>query len=169
MKTKIIVDGYNVLKTTPQFASLQAQSLEVARDTLVNLLNAKGHIYDITVVFDAWNTEFATQRESRVRNVRVIYTKRGERADQVIARLAASARADCIVVSGDSEVRSSALASGCQVAAPESLIVLPKRRGPHRRTTPPSAEETDSSRHRASKKGPSRRPKKKPRHPEWHF
>jgi hypothetical protein len=104
-----------------------------------------------------------------VRNVRVTYTKRGERADTVIARLAADAKGDCIVVSKDSEVRSSALASGGQVAAPEQLLVPPKRPRPSRGTSCPNTEEAEPSERRAPKKGPSRRPKKKQRHPEWRF
>lgn len=169
MRTQVIVDGYNVLKTSPQFAELERQSLELARDTLVNLLSAKAHLYDITVVFDGWEAGLASQTVQRVRNVRVVYSRRGERADEVIARLAASGQGQRIVVSRDNAVRSFAQGLGCQVAAPEALFTPPKRRGLKPSKTPDEADETAPVDRQRPKKGPARRPKRRRGQPEWRF
>ncbi len=164
---KLIVDGYNVLKTVPQFADLQARSLEAARDALVNQLSAKAHIYDIAVVFDAWDAGVGSERVMRKRGIRVIFTRQGERADDVIVRLARAA-GDSIVVTKDSAVRDFAVACGCQVANPEALFSLPKRRRPKPRSTASDLEDADSPRPAKPKKGPAYRPRKR-RHPEWRF
>lgn len=164
---KLIIDGYNVLKTAPQFAELQARSLETARDALINWLSTKAHLYDIVVVFDAWESGLQSERVVRTRGVRVIFTRRGERADEVITRMARE-NGDCIVVSKDNAIRDFAVACGCQVASPEALFSLPKPRRPKLKSAAPDLEDTDSARPRKSKKGPARRSRKR-RHPEWRF
>jgi predicted RNA-binding protein with PIN domain len=112
MPTHLIVDGYNLLAG----GSLSSQ-LESARDRLVRDLAAyrhrKNHL--ITVVFDGWQQgQLSEQREHRA-GVQVIYSKRGERADQVIQRLAREYGADCAVVSSDHEIVNAARAHGAFV------------------------------------------------------
>ena len=69
----------------------------------------------ITVVFDGWQQgQPSEQREHRA-GVQVIYSKRGERADQVIQRLAREYGADCAVVSSDHEIVNAARAHGAFV------------------------------------------------------
>ena len=168
MKARVIVDGYNVLKSTPQFATLERSSLEAARAALINWLSAKAHQYDIVVVFDAWEAGLSTERVVRERGVRVIYTRQGERADEVIIRLAGSAEGECIVVSRDSAVRIEAQAKGCQVAAPEALFAPTRRRG-QRSARAADVGEEQLTRHEGKKKGPARRPKKRRCPPGWRF
>lgn len=169
MKTKIIVDGYNVLKTLPQYSVLQAQSLQAARDALVNSLSAKAHKYDVTVVFDAWETLSPAESARREHGVRVVYSRPGERADDLIARLAAGANGGCVIVTRDNAIRAFAAAQGCQVADPEALLTTPRPRRPKMAGDYTGDDETDRSGRRDSKKGPSHRPKKQRRRPEWRF
>lgn len=110
MPTHLIIDGYNLLGCTGGLSG----HLESVRDTLLHALAAYRHRknHSITIVFDGWQQgQSMEQREHRA-GVQVIYSKRGERADQVIQRLARQYGADCAVVSSDQEVARSAKVSG---------------------------------------------------------
>lgn len=110
MPTHLIVDGYNLLAGAGSLSG----HLESARETLVQDLAAyrhrKNHL--ITVVFDGWQQgQSSEQREHRA-GVQIIYSKRGERADQVIQRLAREYGSDCAIVSSDHEIMNAARAHG---------------------------------------------------------
>lgn len=113
MPTHLIVDGYNLLAAAGIFSG----HVESARETLVRDLAAYRHRkhHLITVVFDGWQQgHLSEQREHRA-GVQMIYSKRGERADQVIQRLAREYGADCAVVSSDHEIVNAAKAYGAFV------------------------------------------------------
>ena len=102
MATHLIVDGYNLLASTQGFSG----RLESNRERLVRLLAAYRHRknHPITVVFDGWGQDrMLEQREHRT-GVQVVYSKRGEKADQVIQRLVRQYGSDCAVVSSDHEI-----------------------------------------------------------------
>jgi hypothetical protein len=113
MPMHVIVDGYNVLASAGRLSG----HLESARETLVQDLAAyrhrKNHL--ITVVFDGWQQGQPTEQREHRAGVHVIYSKRGERADQVIQRMAREYGADCAVVSSDHEVANVARAYGAFV------------------------------------------------------
>ena len=110
MPTHLIVDGYNLLAGTGSLP----EHLEAARETLVQDLAAyrhrKNHL--VTVVFDGWQQGLASEQREYRAGVQVIYSKRGERADQVIQRLAREYGTDCAVVSSDHEIMNAARAHG---------------------------------------------------------
>lgn len=113
MPTHLIIDGYNLLAGGGSLSG----HLESAREMLMQDLAAYRHRknHPITVVFDGWQqSQPLEQREHRV-GVQVIYSKRGERADQVIQRLARQYGADCAVVSSDHEIVNAARAHGAFV------------------------------------------------------
>src|SRR5690348_14830619 len=103
MPTHLIIDGYNVLGKRGQVGP----NSEMAREQLVQELmiyrQRKGHA--ITVVFDGWKQGFGSERHEHRGGVEVIYSKRGEQADQVIGRLAAEFSRSCAVVSSDHELQ----------------------------------------------------------------
>ena len=70
----------------------------------------KNHL--VTVVFDGWQQGLASEQREYRAGVQVIYSKRGERADQVIQRLAREYGTDCAVVSSDHEIMNAARAHG---------------------------------------------------------
>lgn len=113
MPTHLIVDGYNLLAGAGSLSG----HLESARETLVRDLAAyrhrKNHL--ITVVFDGWQQGRSSEQREHRAGVQVIYSKRGERADQVIQRLAREYGADCAVVSSDHEIVNAARAHGAFV------------------------------------------------------
>ena len=113
MATHLIIDGYNLLGRTGGLSG----HIESARETLLQALAAYRHRknHPITIVFDGWQQGQPMERRELRAGVEVIYSKRGERADQVIQRLAREYGADCAVVSSDQEVARSAKVSGAFV------------------------------------------------------
>lgn len=90
------------------------QSLAAARNQLLALLhNRYRHTpHQVIVVFDG---NEALEQVSHERRIRVIYSRHGETADCVIARLATSARADgreVEIYSDDIEVQQAATSQG---------------------------------------------------------
>lgn len=120
MPTHLIVDGYNVLAGAGNLSG----HLEAARETLLHDLAAyryrKNHL--ITVVFDGWQQGRSSEQREHRAGVQVIYSKRGERADQVIQRLAREYGADCAVVSSDHEIVNVARAHGAFVMGAHEFV-----------------------------------------------
>ena len=110
----ILVDGYNVIKRAASFQATRAQSLAAARAQLITLLrNRYRHTpHQVIVVFDGDGTFEQTINEQRIR---IIYSRHGETADSVIARLAVNAHLDgreVKIYSDDLEVQQSVIAQG---------------------------------------------------------
>lgn len=155
----ILIDGYNVIKNTPDLLAVERHSLAAARDALVRKLIAKyRHTpHRVVVIFDAQQPR---QTEEHVQRIRVIYTCQGESADAVIARLAregAGQHQTVVVASNDQEVQSSVLDAGGQAAssadlaahlnAPPRLLAQRARYRQEVRQRLEGASEEDESRH----------------------
>ncbi len=117
MATHLLVDGYNLLGSAGMAVSSGAGRLEAAREALLHRLagyrHRKGHA--ITLVFDGWQGGLKAEHHEFQSGIEVVYSKRGERADQVIQRLARVYGRDCAVVSSDHEVVNAARAAGAFV------------------------------------------------------
>ncbi|HEY0753934.1 MAG TPA: NYN domain-containing protein [Ktedonobacteraceae bacterium] len=114
MGRDILVDGYNVIKRAPSFQAVRAQGLATARAQLLVLLrNRYRHTpHQVIVVFDGNEVHEQTSHEQRIR---IIYSRHGESADSVIARLAANARVqgrEIEIYSDDLEVQRSVTSQG---------------------------------------------------------
>ena len=110
----ILVDGYNVIKRAPSFQAVRSHSLANARAHLITLLhNRYRHTpHQVIVVFDGNEPLEQISHEQRIR---IIFSRHGETADTVIARLAASARTngrEVIIYSDDIEVQQSVTSQG---------------------------------------------------------
>ncbi|KEO81717.1 NYN domain-containing protein [Tumebacillus flagellatus] len=88
MREVLIVDGYNIIGDWPELRALKAQSLEAARDQLLDDLKEYRAITgrEVIVVFDA-HLKRGGQTEERVGGVQLLYTKELETADELIERL----------------------------------------------------------------------------------
>lgn len=111
---EILVDGYNVIKRAPSFQATRAQSLEAARGQLITLLihRYRHTPHQVTVVFDGRDR---CEQISHERRIRIIYSRQGETADSVIARLAIEARnagREVEIYSDDLEVQQAAISQG---------------------------------------------------------
>ncbi|CAI4032641.1 hypothetical protein DNFV4_03071 [Nitrospira tepida] len=117
MAQHVIVDGYNLLGFLYAGAAKPAFAGDAVREELVGDLSAyharKGH--PLTVVFDGWKEGMPVERREFRSGVEIVYSRRGERADQVIQRLAMQYRRDCAVVSSDREVSDCARQAGAFV------------------------------------------------------
>jgi predicted RNA-binding protein with PIN domain len=121
--SEILVDGYNVIKRSTSFQSLEAKNLEFAREQLITqLVNRYRHTpHRVTVVFDGSSIHEQVHHKQRIR---IIYSRFGETADSVIARLAASARAEGRTVemySDDREVQQAVSRQGGEIRTTAQL------------------------------------------------
>lgn len=93
---RLIVDGYNVIHAWPALKSLMSESLEAARDKLVDRLAVYAQVSgaEVTVVFDAHRTTAMANAEEWNQGVRVIYTRKGHSADHAIERIAYATQGD---------------------------------------------------------------------------
>lgn len=107
----IVIDGYNLIRRSPLFAPVDRRDLGEGRETLLAALVAyrrlKGH--RITVVFDGRERGGARVQVAPVAGVQVVFSSRGEQADEVILRLVEKAPGGSVVVTSD---RALALAIG---------------------------------------------------------
>jgi predicted RNA-binding protein with PIN domain len=113
----ILIDGYNLLGALGRSCGAEGSFSEAARESLLQDLAAyrhrKGH--PLTVVFDGWQQGQPIEGREHRAGVHVVYSKRGERADQVIQRLAQQYGRDCAVVSSDREIIATANVYGAVV------------------------------------------------------
>jgi len=123
MGCDILIDGYNVIKKNSMFQLLETRNLAVARDTLIKQLKNRYRqtAYRVIVVFDG---NGAREEVCHDEHVRIIFSRQGETADRVIARLAAEAHAngrEIIVYSDDIEVQQSVIEQGGQKKTTQHL------------------------------------------------
>lgn len=80
--------------------------MEKARDGFINLLidYKKIKAHDITVVFDGYKNGAANEAVAVRGGVKIIYSRLGERADDVIKRIISRDRREWIVVSNDRDI-----------------------------------------------------------------
>lgn len=113
-----LVDGYNVIRRSPELASREYQSLEAGRQALCRWLavaaRASGDRF--TVVFDGTG---AGSGAASGGTVRVMFSSARETADRLLARLAVGGGA---VVSNDREVRRAAGRAGAVVVTTDDFL-----------------------------------------------
>lgn len=124
MPTHLIIDGYNLLGALGQVGADQGSRADSGREQLIRDLAAyrqrKAHA--ITVVFDGWQHGIGTEHHEHRAGVQVIYSRRGERADQVIQRLVRDFGSACAVVSSDHEIVNYARNQGALVIAATEFV-----------------------------------------------
>lgn len=134
----IIVDGYNVIRADSRLLSFERVSLEHAREVLVRTLASSPRLAndEVTVVFDGAQGSRGHVHGYRMGRIELIYSARGQSADDVIINRARSLapRSRVVVVSNDVEVREHCRAEGCEVSGSENLLgQLPGRAAPLQR------------------------------------
>lgn len=88
MAEYFLIDGYNIINTWGMLDSSGKSAFETARDKLIDIMhNYKAYTgYDITIVFDAYQTDSKKRTIERNKNITVVYTKKNESADVYIER-----------------------------------------------------------------------------------
>lgn len=113
-----LVDGYNVIRRSPELASKERESLQAGRQALCRWLGLAARVSGdrFTVVFDG------TGAGSGVASgdiVRVMFSSARETADRLLARLAAGGGA---VVSNDREVMRAAERAGAIAVTTDDFL-----------------------------------------------
>ncbi len=102
----LIIDGYNLLHVDRSFIQLTPLQLQKERDRLVEQLSTYRTLkqMEITVVFDGWQGGERTERKEKKKGIELIFSKLGEKADEVIKRLVRGKGAGVTVVTSDREI-----------------------------------------------------------------
>ena len=102
----IIIDGYNMIRQSDVLRSHERLSLEKGRNALIHRIalykKLKGH--QVTIVFDGWDGGMPTEERDRQEGVNIIYSRQGEKADDVIKRMAEKRAEEIVVVTSDRDI-----------------------------------------------------------------
>lgn len=132
----LLVDGYNVIFAWEELKELADESLELAREALIEVLsNYKGFSgKEIIVVFDAYRVKGERREVERAGNIDVVYTKEAETADMYIekvthelsrnhrVRVATSDGLEQVIILAGGALRMSAAELHAEVAMAEAAI-----------------------------------------------
>jgi predicted RNA-binding protein with PIN domain len=105
----LIVDGYNVLRSTPRYSTLVERDLDAARVALIADVAAfaKGES-SATIVFDGASNPDSRGRPHEIAGVEVVFSAYGVDADSVIEDLTGAHRRagdDVVVVTSDAQTQ----------------------------------------------------------------
>jgi predicted RNA-binding protein with PIN domain len=158
----LIIDGYNLLHSARSLARLNSIELQWERDRLIQRLSTYRQVKScgIIVVFDGWQGGWVTEKRERKNEIELIFSRVGEKADEVIKRLIREKGSGAVVVTSDREI--------AKYAGRLSVPVIPSDQFQERLERfafqPEKEIEVDDEEERGFKrKGPSRRPSKKER------
>lgn len=167
---RIIIDGYNMIRQSDALRRCERFSLEAGRNALIQKVSLykkhKGH--QVTIVFDGWETGSAMEERDRREGIDIVYSRRGEKADDVIKRMAEKREEETVVVTSDGNIASFVShRGGTAVSSPEFETLIDRLT-----TTMPAAygltepdskdlENDEENRENQKKKGPSKRPSRK--------
>jgi uncharacterized protein len=158
----LIIDGYNLLHVGRSLILLNPIELQRERDRLIDQVSAYGKLrrWEITVVFDGWQGGWSTEQRERKKGIELIFSRLGEKADEVIKRLVKDRGTGAMVITSDRDVS--------RFAERMAVTVIPsdqfKEKMERAIVNPEKEIEQDEEEGRgAKKKGPSRRLSKRER------
>jgi predicted RNA-binding protein with PIN domain len=156
----ILIDGYNLIRQSDILRRYERQSLEEGRRALIAKLieyeKRRGH--KITVVFDGWKNGPADEGRDRAGKINIIYSRHGEKADDVIKRIAAHTAEDTLVVSSDREIVSYITRCGkTALTSVEFEVIMKKVISPSLVGNFAAEKKEDHDDRQSKKKGPARR------------
>jgi predicted RNA-binding protein with PIN domain len=99
----IIIDGYNLIGSERGLSG----GLEHQRNWLLQRLSLYQELRgnSVVLVFDGWKSGLLDEVSENKQGVRIVFSRRGEKADSVVVRLARAKGSGCVVVTSDREVR----------------------------------------------------------------
>lgn len=119
---EVIIDGYNLIGSDQGLRG----NLEQKRNYLVQRLSLyqKRKGFSVIVVFDGWRSGRINEVEEKRDEVTVIYSRQGEKADSVIARIARQKGSGCVVITSDREVRNAVEKFGATAIYAEEFAAI---------------------------------------------
>lgn len=157
----LIIDGYNLLYCGRTQIKKNPIELQWERERLIQQLSnyRKRKPSGVMVVFDGWMGGWATEKREIHRGIELIFSKLGEKADEVIKRLIREKGSGVLVITSDREISKYAERMGIPVIPSEQFrekmefatVMLGQS----------FDEEEEDKEAKVKKKGPSRRLSKK--------
>lgn len=115
-KTRIIVDGYNVIFSWDDLKELAKDNIDLARERLVNMLvNYRAYTgSELILVFDAYLVDNTVNNKYDEDKLHIVYTDKGESADAYIEKLVdeIGKNENVKVVTSDAMIQLTAVKSG---------------------------------------------------------
>lgn len=168
MAFHLVIDGYNLIRQTPELRRYDKEDLEQGRKMLLKELLTYQRLkkHALTVVFDGWMEGHFSESHAKIGGITVVFSRRGETADAVIKRLVAQEKGDAVVVTSDRDLAYACSKAGCEVIP--SLEFAAKMEDARSLGEKGVIDDTDdpfwSPSKGAKKKGPARRLPKSRRH-----
>ena len=166
MSLHLVIDGYNLIRRSSSLSLLDREDLERGREELIQRLAIyrRARSFSITVVFDGWNQASLSPSQSNQKGIRVVFSRRGQKADRVIAQIAREMGEGAMIVTSDTQLRLEAERHNATVIPSEEferrleMVSYMEQKGmePDDSSKPPGPR-------RPQKRGPSRRLSKKAR------
>ena len=161
----IIIDGYNLIRQSDALRRYERLSLEAGRNALIRgiSLYKKQRGHKVTVVFDGWQGGPVEEERDKLSGIDIIYSRKGEKADEVIKRMVQEKAEEIVVVTSDRGIADFvSRRGGTAISSPEFDELMERAKTAmtdHTRHTEERSdkEEDDATMGRAKKKGPSRR------------
>ena len=160
----IIIDGYNLIRQSAALRRYERFSLEEGRKALIRFTalykRRKGH--KMTVVFDGWEGGPAEEERDRQEGIDIVYSRRGEKADDVIKRMVQHRGEECVVVSSDRGIADFVSRRGGTAVSSQDFEALIDKVKDRMSDTQSRSDEgydkdEDDVREGVKRKGPSRR------------
>jgi predicted RNA-binding protein with PIN domain len=102
----LLIDGYNLLHSGRTLVKLNSIELQWERDRLIEKLSLyrQARPSEIIVVFDGWQAGWSTEKREKKKGIELIFSRVGEKADEVIKRLIREKGSGVIVITSDREI-----------------------------------------------------------------
>jgi predicted RNA-binding protein with PIN domain len=167
MGVHLVIDGYNMIRRSPELRRDEETALEVARDSLVERLRRYKTLRPcrITVVFDGTRKTALGRGHGQEKGIRVIFSGYEETADTLIERMCAHEGKNLTVVTSDRGLARAVSSAG---AVPIDVEEFAERLEMALFLEAKGEDGEDKGEKRAGaagtvKKGPSKRPSKSER------
>jgi uncharacterized protein len=123
MPTHLLIDGYNFIKRGSVASFFDPTDIDSARDYTISRLSdyQREKKVRIVVVFDATDGVSLSRKNERRRGIEIIYSKRGETADEVIIEAVRRRQSGLVVVSSDRAIIDEAKRHGVAFITPGRL------------------------------------------------
>ena len=161
----IIIDGYNLIRQSDVLRQYERLSLEAGRNALIRSVShykqQRGH--KVTIVFDGWQGGPVEEERDKLSGIDIIYSRKGEKADEVIKRMVQERADEVVVVTSDRGIADFVSRRGRTAISSQEfdeLMGKVKTAMPghaHHAADRLDKEEDDATMGRAKKKGPSKR------------
>ncbi len=161
----IIIDGYNLIRQSDALRRYERLSLEAGRNALARSVSRykkqRGH--KVTIVFDGWQGGPVEEERDKLSGIDIIYSRKGEKADEVIKRMVQGRAEELVVVTSDRDIADFVSHRGGTAISSHDFDELMERAKTAmtghacHEAERSDKEEADATRGPAKKKGPSRR------------